>query len=67
MNALVPIQKPEDQADTWTFDWRTDPSIVCEEQPALAVYTNPRGQCVIRQEPRWDEPEDANLLRRLNV
>ena len=63
MNALVPLQKPEaDQDDDWSFDWRSDPNIVCEEQPALAVYTNPRGQCVIRQERRWDEQEDTVIL-----
>ncbi len=63
MNALVPLQKPEaDQDDDWSFDWRSDPNIVCEEQPALAVYSNPGGQCVIRQELRWDEQEDTVIL-----
>ena len=62
MNAILPIKPAEAQEDSWTFDWREDPSIVCEEQPALAVYTNPRGQCVLRQERRWDEEDDTVIL-----
>ena len=62
MNAILPIKPAEAQEDSWTFDWREDPSIICEEQPALAVYTNPRGQCVLRQERRWDEDEDTVIL-----
>ena len=62
MNAMLPIEKQVDQEDTWTFDWRQEPSILCQEQPALAIYQNPRGQCVIRQEQRWDETEDTVIL-----
>ena len=60
MNAILPIKAQDD--DAWTFDWRTSTDVVCEEQPALAVYTNPRGQCILRQEQRWDEQDDTVIF-----
>lgn len=40
------------------FDWRTDDSVICQEQPATAVYTNRAGGIVIRQGRGWDVDED---------
>jgi len=33
MNVTLPIAAQEDSEDAWSFDWRKDPRIVCEEQP----------------------------------
>jgi hypothetical protein len=40
------------------FDWRDDPSIVLKSQPATAIYYNPHGCIVIRQERSWAQDED---------
>ena len=48
------IEKHSEPADD--FDWFKDDSIVLEEQPAIAVYTNPRNAIVIRQRATF--PED---------
>ncbi len=41
------------------FDWTTDAdSIVLGEQPAVAVYTNPRGSIVIRRQADMTEEFD---------
>jgi len=40
------------------FYWNDAESIVIPEQAALAVYTNPRGEIVIRQKRSWDREED---------
>jgi hypothetical protein len=40
------------------FDWRDDPSIVLKCQPATAIYYNPNGCIVIRQERSWAEESD---------
>jgi hypothetical protein len=44
------------------FDWNTDPSIVLHEQRRTAVYFNPGGSLVIRQQKDWDEEQDPFLL-----
>ena len=41
------------------FDWATDNSVVCQEQPATAVYRNRAGSIIIRQERSWDADEDS--------
>lgn len=46
------------------FDWTDAAAIVCEHQPAIAVYVNPRGQAVIRQEATW--PDDADHIVLVN-
>jgi hypothetical protein len=50
--------EPDDVED----NWRDDPCIVCTEQPAIKVYSNPYGQAVIRQERRWDEDGDPIIF-----
>ena len=44
------------------FDWNpsndTDHSIVVRHQPAIAVYTNPHDEVVIRQQDQYDESDD---------
>jgi hypothetical protein len=44
------------------FDWAEDPAVVQQRVPSLAVYTNPMGLVVIRQEAEWDEDSDPFLL-----
>jgi hypothetical protein len=45
--------------DNDEFAWAHDnPAIVCFEQPSTAVYRNPVGAIVIRQERGWSEEED---------
>lgn len=44
------------------FDWTHDDAIVLREQPALAVYTNPRNEVVIRQACAWDEDDDTVIF-----
>jgi hypothetical protein len=46
-------------ADCPDFDWdRDSDSIVVPAQPAIAVYFNPRGEVVIRQEAQLHPDED---------
>ncbi|MCC6948849.1 MAG: hypothetical protein IT539_13860 [Bradyrhizobiaceae bacterium] len=45
-------QKPD-------FDWSEDDSVVLKEQPATAVYINPKGCIVIRQEQGPMDDEDS--------
>lgn len=40
------------------FDWTDDEVVVVPDQPAVAVYTNPSGAVVIRQEGRYGVEED---------
>ena len=49
-------EDPEEQDDTG-FDWCGD-DIVCHQQPRSAVYFNPHGQVVIRQERDYHAFED---------
>jgi hypothetical protein len=50
-------------SSTADFDWNgDDDAVVLREQPAVAVYQNPRGQIVIRQERAWDEDSDTVVL-----
>ena len=47
----VPALKAATQSDGWDFDWsKNKDDIVVPGQPAIAVYFNPRGEVVIRQE-----------------
>ena len=54
----MPIGKPPiDDGPDW--DWgacRDD--VVVPSQPAIAVYFNPRGECVMRQESQFHPDED---------
>ena len=44
------------------FDWRNDEDVLLPEQTAIAVYLNPKGGLVIRQERRWDEDQDTIIV-----
>lgn len=48
------------------FDWGSNggdaDSVVLWDQPATAVYWNPRGQVVIRQEAHWNDDDDTCLI-----
>jgi hypothetical protein len=64
--ALAEAAKPTWQPDTSPspavgsdkFDWADDKDIIVRAQPALAIYENPNGHVVIRQEAREYEDED---------
>jgi hypothetical protein len=55
-----PASKPPSDAENeWEWDWiRGRDHIVVPSQPAIAVYFNPRGEVVIRQESRAYPDED---------
>jgi len=57
MNAAPPVLKED-------FDWRSDESIVLQEQLSIAVYVNTVGGVVIRRERLWDEEEDIVICFR---
>ena len=42
--------EPQARLGDGGFDWSDDSAVVLREQPATAVYFNPRGQVVIRQQ-----------------
>jgi len=44
------------------FDWYGDDTIVVQEQLAVAVYTNPRGNVVIRQKADWCDEDDIWIV-----
>jgi hypothetical protein len=45
------------------FDWNAFEGDVIQQQvEKVAVYANPRGDIVIRQERRWDEEEDVFIV-----
>jgi hypothetical protein len=44
------------------FDWHEDPSVVLRSQPATAIYHNPMGHLVIRQERSWSEESDPYVM-----
>jgi hypothetical protein len=54
---LPPIERDFDD-----FDWKSDPSVVLQEQRATAVYHNPYSGIVIRQERLWDEESDPYVV-----
>ena len=49
------MEKHSDPAND--FDWYKDNSIVLEEQPATAVYTNNRNAIVIRQRAPYPDED----------
>jgi hypothetical protein len=50
-------KRREEQEDG--FDWYRDDSIALERQLSIAIYLNPRGHLVIRQEQEADQDEDT--------
>lgn len=54
--AKLPVSSEYDGHD---FNWGSDnDSIIIPHQPAIAVYFNPRGEVVIRQEGHYRPDED---------
>jgi hypothetical protein len=54
------VLRPEQ--DDCEFDWSDDNVVVLREQRLTAVYRNPHGDLVIRQERSWNEDEDPFLV-----
>jgi hypothetical protein len=50
---------PEESGD---FDWNKDESIVVRRQTAVAIYHEPDGSLVIRQEREWNEEYDKCIV-----
>jgi hypothetical protein len=48
----------DDDDDGADFKWTSVEDIVVHSQPAIAVYHNPRGEIVIRQERLYGYEED---------
>ncbi len=44
------------------FDWSDPESVTVAEQLAIAVYPNPKGVVVIRQEGTWDSDGDTVIF-----
>jgi len=51
-----PETAPDDGSED--FDWSDAEAVVVPAQPAIAVYFNPRGEIVIRQEAQFHPDED---------
>jgi hypothetical protein len=58
-NLLVPVQAAENDNE---FDWLKNDAVVVPTQLALAVYENPQGAIVIRQERDWCQEEDSFIV-----
>jgi hypothetical protein len=48
--------------DTEDFSWRDTESVVVRQQDAIAVYSNPDGDLVIRRRRSWDEDDDVWIV-----
>ena len=60
--------QPDDDLESSPFDWIKDQAdIVLQEQPAIAVYTNPYSAVVIRQKRDYGEDDDVIYVRPENV
>jgi hypothetical protein len=61
---LVSIALPGSQfSRPERFDWSAEnPDIVLTHQPATAVYENPHGQIIIRQEDQFGDSENEHYL-----
>lgn len=49
----------DDSAD---FSWRDTEAVVVRQQDAIAVYSNPDGDLVIRRRRAWDEEDDVWIV-----
>jgi hypothetical protein len=54
----LPGPKEPTVGESEDFDWADPESIIIPSQPAVAVYFNPRGEVVIRQESQYHPDED---------
>jgi hypothetical protein len=55
-------QEPEPGIDDPDFDWLNSESVVVPEQQAVAIYFNPNGELVIRQERSWSDEYDHFIV-----
>ena len=44
------------------MDWNHGQEVIIREQRSIAVYTNPHGGVVIREEQTWDEENDTFIV-----
>jgi hypothetical protein len=57
-DTVSPVVSPAVSSDTQhDFDWDADDIVVLHEQPRTALYFNPNGALVIRQESFWLEDD----------
>jgi hypothetical protein len=49
----------DDSAD---FSWRETDAVVVRQQDAIAIYSNPDGDLVIRRRQAWDEDDDVWIV-----
>jgi hypothetical protein len=62
----TPVAKqPPNESTAFVFDWNGDDVILAEQQ-AVAVYWNPRGDLVIRQQA-WMDDDSIVLIAKNNV
>jgi hypothetical protein len=48
--------------DNDDFSWRETDAVVVRQQDAIAVYSNPDGDLVIRRRRAWDEDNDVWIV-----
>jgi hypothetical protein len=48
--------------DNEDFSWRDTDAVVVRQQDAIAVYSNPDGDLVIRRRRAWDEDDDVWIV-----
>lgn len=48
--------------NTEDFSWRDTDAVVVRQQDAIAVYSNPDGDLVIRRRRAWDEEDDVWIV-----
>jgi len=48
--------------DNEDFSWRDTDAVVVRQQDAIAVYSNPDGELVIRRRRAWDEDDDVWIV-----
>jgi hypothetical protein len=54
---------PDDEDDTGSQQWWTDsPQVLLQEQPRTAVYVNPYGVAVIRQQADYSSTDEDSLI-----
>jgi hypothetical protein len=44
------------------FSWRDTDAVVVRQQDAIAIYSNPDGDLVIRRHRAWDEEDDVWIV-----
>lgn len=55
-------QDPIMNDDSADFSWRDTDAVVVRQQDAIAVYSNPDGDLVIRRRRAWDEDDDVWIV-----